>query len=214
MSLYFYKGAGFIKNYIIHWLDSIFLAEQKGEIHFYDGTKKFTPSRRPRVVGSSSWDQREIPAVLIDAASGRFKYMSISKDVVDAPAEGSTDTTTTYNYYGGDIEVNVGISIIARTKPEREDLLDIVGIYLSHPDAKDWFMQHNIILPEGPSFGGETEIRVPPVDFPLYKTTMSWKLVGMWQDRQAADEGLIDVIARINPYTEIEITGRVDLDLD
>jgi len=204
MALYYYRGIEFVKNYIVKYLDSIFYAEEKGQIAFLDGTKKIDFERRPAVQKKSSWDTRpELPAILIGQSTGSFAYMSVSSDFLEDPETGSTDSAKTYRTYGGEIRLTTGIEVLASSKPDRNNMADIVGIYLSHPDAKLYFQQHNIVLPEGPSVNGESEEHHPNIDYPYYKTAMSLRTVSVWQDREESGESLLDIITRITAEEEL-----------
>jgi len=193
-NLYNFRGVSFVKDYLVKYLNYIFLAEKKGQLAFVDGTKKMEFSERPHIGKYMSWTQRELPAILVGAASGNFQDMGISKGLVDAPVEGGSGNV---REFGGDITVSIDISVIASTIPERDKLVDIVCIFLSHPDAKDYFYKHNLLLPKAPSMRGESDMHIPNIDYPVYKTSIGIDVVGSWRVKESSDLRLIDIIVSI-----------------
>jgi hypothetical protein len=204
MALYYYRGIDFTKNYFCKYINSVFLANEKGNLDFLDGTKKLEFSSRPFAVKVGAWADRKLPVVLVGAATGSFAYMSVNKDMIDSPVEGSTPSATVYDYYGGEIRLRMDLTVMATQMAERDKIVDITGIYLSHPMAKTYFQKHNIILPEAPTISGEAEVDVPGIDRPVYRTSMSMPATGVWQDRQAAGVALIDIVS--------DIVAEIDVD--
>jgi len=194
-NLYFFRGITFAKDYLVKYLKYVFLAEEKGQLNFIDGTKKMEFSSRPMIMKYLSWTGRELPAILIGSASGDYQFMSIAKDIVDAPTEGESGDV---REVGGEISLNVDLTIIATSIPERDKLVDIVGIFLSHPDAKDYFYQHDLLLPGGPSVRAESTIELPNIDHPVYSTSMNIRVIGNWRAKESEDLKLLKIITSIS----------------
>lgn len=189
----FYRGVDFIKNYVVRYLNSAFLANAKGALIFTDGVTNMEFSKTPMVIKSNSWTSRELPAVLVGTASGGFGYRTFSKDRL---LDESFDDTGTARIVGGDIDLNIDLSIRATTIPERDRLVDTVCYLMSHPDAKDYFAQHGISLPSAPTIGGEYALGSPDStdDFPIYATSVGLTLHSGWQSKETLETRLLDII--------------------
>ena len=186
-----YRGIRFVKDYIVKYLNYIFLANSKGALLFTDGTKKIEFSRVPEALKRASWEVRKLPCVLIGKATGGLKYITFSKDLLKT----DTDTTTAsgsgmvnlYSTVGGDFDLNINLSVRATTIEERDNLVDVVGIYLSHPNTKDYFMNHYLVLPEAPRLVGEADIMEPGIDYPIYATDLNLRVMSRWQEYTAEE---------------------------
>lgn len=198
--LSYYRGVEFIKDYFIKYLKALFLAEDKDQIKFFDGTKRKSFSRFPNIVKKGSWDQRAVPCIIIGAASGRHKMVSIAQDFVDASQEGDQ---ANYRDVGGDIELTIDLEIYGPTLEERDTLVDIVSIYLSHPDAKIFFHNHYIRLPEEPTIREGGPVHKTEIDHPIYNSFISMPAVGTWRSTETQGDTLLDIIVDI--VAELEL---------
>lgn len=225
-----FRGISFVKDFLIRYLTYIFTANKKGYIKFIagdlfgtesefgitDGTQKMVFSNTPFVMKRASWDARvQMPAILVGSASGNLPYISVPKDLLTTDTEiisGGADTVKYWKSYGGDFDMNYTLSVRATTIEERDKLVDITGIYLAHPDAKDYFMQHYLVLPEGPKISGEKELHEPGIDHPIYVTDLSVKIQSRWQESRSTNTyRLANVISDVSAYVELDSSGRVIL---
>jgi hypothetical protein len=200
-----YRGIRFVKDFLVQYYNYIFMANQKGALLFTDGTKEIKFSRTPVAIKRASWDARNLPAVLVGKASGGMQYVTFSKDLLKTDVAYSTDGSqaTTYNSYGGNFDLNINLSIRATTIEERDNLVDIVGIYASHPDTKDYFMNQYLILPEAPKLAGESDIQEPGIDHPIYATELSVRVQTRWQEFKTQENyTLNNVIADLTLETD------------
>jgi hypothetical protein len=196
----YYRGVRFAKDFMVQYLTSVFKAAERGSLLFTDGTKQIKFSNFPTIVKSYPIDaRRNLPQIIIGEVNGGYIYKSIDKDHIYSSQDGEAEQ---YRTVGGDIELTVSISIRATTPEERDNLSDIVGIYLSHPDAKDYFGNHGIVIASGPSFSGEQIIAEPNTEFDIYHIGMSVQLVSCWRDTTDLEDRLIDIISDITPYDE------------
>jgi hypothetical protein len=198
----YYRGVNFIKQYMVHYLNSIFLASAKGQILFTNGFKKIKFSATPQVIRRASWDFRNLPSVLIGSVRGSYKYMSTSKDYL---SENTADDASQYRFFGGDLRSTLDMEVRATTLDEKENLTDIVCVYLAHPDAKDFFDRHAIVIEHPPVIGAERDIHEPNIDHPIYGTAISIDLISPWQIKEPLEPRLIDIVS--------ELTLEVSLDL-
>jgi hypothetical protein len=203
----FHRGVRFIKDYLVAYLNGIFIASQKGIIQFTDGTRQIDFSRLPEAIRSYSWDFRKIPAVLVGGVSGRFQTMSIAKDLIHAGQVGDAAPLQYYTY-GGDISMTVSFTIIANTVDERDNLVDIVCLYLSHPKAKDYLMRHGIAVENPPTIGGESERNEPNIDHPIYLTGLTQPFVSQWRTIEDLPDRLEEIFVDIEAYAEVPSSGR------
>jgi len=202
-----YRGIRFVKDFIVQYLNYIFLANQKGSLLFTDGTKEIKFSTLPTAIKRASWDPRRMPAVLIGKAGGGMKYISFSKDKLksDVIPSSTGETATLYYTVGGDFDLNIGLSVRATTIEERDNLVDIVGIYLAHPVAKDYFMRHYLVLPEAPALAGESDVHEPGLDHPIYATDLNLRVMTRWQEYTSTEEATVgNIIADLEAVEEFD----------
>lgn len=195
-----YRGIRFVKDFLVQYLNYIFVAVDKGNLLFTDGTKRIEFSAKPMAIKRASWDARNLPAVLVGKASGAMQYITFSKDLLKVDAVPNADGEHIDMYYtsGGNFDINIGLSVRARSIEERDNLVDIVGIYLSHPTTKDYFMNQYLLLPEAPKLAGESDIQEPKIEYPIYATEMSVRVVSRWQEYASANDlQLLDIISDV-----------------
>ena len=204
-----YRGIRFIKDFMCQYLNYIFIANQKGSLIFTDGTKSIQFSRTPEAMKRASWEYRVLPAVLVGKVTGGLQYVTFSKDLLDTAK--ADDTEQTYRD-GGDFDVTLTLAVRATTIEERDNLTDITGIYLAHPDAKDYFLRQGFRLPEAPKLGAETEVKEPTIDYPIYDREMSIRILSRWQEERAIEERLLSVLVDATTYVDYDPdTGRVTI---
>jgi hypothetical protein len=191
----YYRNGRFIKSYLIRYLTGIFLAAEKEQIILTDGTKKIEFSATPKVESILSWNERNLPAVLIGPARITMKSLSTTKELKFDARAGDDEQFT---WWGGDVEVSLDLLARARTIVERDNIVDIVLLYLSIPSAKDFFRQQAIVMNALPTASGESAPRIPNIDFPIYQTSIGITLTGVWEYREAISHyRLNNVIADI-----------------
>ncbi len=142
-----------------------------------------------------------MPCVLVGSANGTYQFLSINRDFLGEQLDHTS--ANQYREVGGDLELNVEIDVCATTIEERDKLTDIVGIYLSHPDCKTWFLRHGIRISSAPTVRDAGQLFETSIDYPIYKNSFSMGVVGLWRDETTQDDRLLDII--------VEITAMVDL---
>lgn len=197
--LTYYRGVAFIKDYFVRYYTGVFKAAQKGTLALTNGFKEISFSREPTVVKRVSNDMRPpLPYVLVGPVRAEYIYRSVAKDFLKDPAVGDAEQ---YRTYGGDIRLTMELGVWASEQEERDNLVDIVCLFLSHPDAKDFFLRHNIVIEKPPSMSGEKEVYEPGIDHPVYVATVSAPLIGCWQIRSGIgyrfEELFLDIEAEI-----------------
>jgi hypothetical protein len=90
------------------------------------------------------------------------------------------------------------LDIRATSIEERDNLVDIVCLYLAHPDAKDYFLRHSIVIPAPPTISGERDLFEPQIDHPIYSTAVSIPLLSIWRVTSDNGERLEDIIVDIS----------------
>jgi hypothetical protein len=206
----FFRGVWFAKDYTIKYLNFLFMANQKGQIVFTDGTREIKFSSTPQAIKRASWEPRVLPAVLIGKASGGLEYITFSKDILKSDHILNDDGVTVDNYttVGGNFDISLQLHLRATTIEERDNLVDVTGIYLAHPDTKDYFQRQYLLLPEAPKLGSEAEISEPHIDHPIYETTMNLRIMSRWQEwSKEKQDRLLSIISNI----EMEINTDVDI---
>jgi hypothetical protein len=201
-----YRGIRFTKNFIGRYLTYIFYAHEKGDILFTDGTKSLEFSSRPQIVKRASWTARELPAILIGKVRGGTKYVSFTKDKLRVQAADEGDNVYEYHTVGGNFDLRVELAVRASTVEERDNLVDITAVYLSHPDAKDYFHKHYLLLPDPPTISGERDILEPKIDHPIYETAMELRVLTRWQEFSKTQRyRLLNIITSLEDYPLDEI---------
>jgi len=160
------------KFVIIDFLRRIFDANARGLLDFKDGDRAIKFTSRPRIIQTDEWDRRIHPVVLIGSASGPIQKFDLQdfKDVGD------------FITLGGYAELSLTLSGVAKTKEERDDLIDVVAVYLSRPDARTFLQANGVVLPKPPSFDGETSMDVPTTDYKLYQTDLGLQVNVEWEE--------------------------------
>jgi hypothetical protein len=116
-----------------------------------------------------------------------------------------------YDTVGGNFDITIQLAIRATTIEEKDNLTDITGIYLAHPDAKDYFMRHYLLLPDAPKLGTETDVSEPTIDHPIYETTMNLRVISRWQEWSTTQVArLLNVISDVEAL-ELERLEAVEL---
>lgn len=190
-----YRSIEFVKSYLVRYISTVFKANAKGSVLFTDGTNEIKFSRVPYAIKEASWTARETPAIIIGAASARFIERTFAENRL---YDESGETDGEYRYFGGDIDIDVELSVRAANKEERDNIVDILCIFLTHPAAKEYFLKQDIKLPEPPTVSGETEINEPAIEYPIYATTILMKLHSGWLEWEPLEERLIDIISEID----------------
>jgi len=196
-----FRGSWFIKDFIVKYLNYIFYANSKGKLYFFDGTKNFEFSARPHVAKRGSWVTRPpLPLIIVGEATGNMESVAFTRDLLKVSHTTVDSTTVTESKtYGGDFDLDVTIEIWGTTGEERDRLTDVIGIYLSHPDAKYYFNQHYLKLPENLSISGDREVFETGIDHPIYAKSVSLHVVGRWEDTVDTDcSTLSDIITDIS----------------
>lgn len=189
-----YRAIEFIKSYLVRYISAVFKANEKGAINFTDGTNKITFSRTPYAIKEASWTARETPAILVGTAGASFTERTFAENKL---YDESFETDGQYRYFGGDIDLDVELSVRANTKEERDNIVDILCIFLTHPAAKEYFLKQDIKLPEPPVVSGETEVMEPNVEYPIYASSIGMKLHSGWIEWETLEARTIDIIADI-----------------
>lgn len=197
--LKYYRGCSFLKSFVVKFLRSIFYAEQKGALVFFDGTKEISFSDPVHVEKTGSWDYRNVPAVLIGATRGTF-IPYLNKDLVNDPDETETKQSTEF---GGDIDLSLSIEVLATSLEERDNLLDIVSIYLSHPDAKDYFLKQNLRFRAGVTISEGGTRHQPDLQQPVYYSTIDVDISTSWRAEEEVGSRLADIIVDIDLEEEL-----------
>lgn len=199
-----FRGIEFIKDFTVKYLTKIFMAAQKGSIVLTNGFQeiKFSESQNmlhaPKVIRKASWDVRSLPAILVGPISGNAIYYSVDKDHLHTARPGEVHDV---RYVGGGLDYNLTLTVRAASNVECGNLADIVTIYLSHPDTKDYFQNQGIDLPKAPTISGESQLLEPNVDYPIFSMDISWNLLSYWQDDYPLGDTLIGIIAEFEDWT-------------
>lgn len=200
MALVYFRGYTFIGDYVVKYFRSLFTAWERGQLDFFDGTKELSISATPDVIKRASWDFRRLPAILIGEASGSYKTVSITKDFIDEP---TPTATIQKRSIGGDIELTLNLFVRATTKEECSALADIVGIFLSNPTAKDYFMKQYLKLPEPARIGPIRDVPEPAIDHPIYEMPLTILIVGTWREEEDLADRLTDIITTISAELDL-----------
>ena len=196
-----YRAVNRLKNYMVRYFTGIFMAAEKGQLLLTDGENKIQWSRQPDVMRRGSWDFRKLPAVLIGAARGNFKTLSVAKDHIYTSGA-MDDIDKQWIYEGGDLHLTLDLDVRATTMDERDNLTDVVGVMLAGSTCKEFFAQFDIMIANPPTIGGEKEVREPNLDHPIYSTAISIDTVSSWRIKSALPERLIYIIIDITPEME------------
>lgn len=201
-----FRGSWFVKDFLTKYLNYIFYANDKGMLYFFDGTRNYEFSDRPSVVKRGSWTTRpDLPLIIIGEATGNMESVAFTRDLLDVSHIVEGTSVTERKTYGGDFELDIAIDIWATSGEERDRLTDVICIYLSHPNAKYYFDQHYLKLPDSPSISGDREISEPGIDHPIYAKSVSLHVVSRWEDTTDKDYStLLEIITDVAAIVDLE----------
>jgi len=200
MALKFYRGVEFVQDYMIKYLNAVFLANEKGQADFYDGVKVVTFSARPHVTKKLSWDFRNIPCVLLSYSSAHLEFLTFEKDYI-----GQDLDHYTWKESGGQLFTSLSFEIVGSTIEERDKLVDIVSIFISGPSAKDFFGRHDIVIPKGPDISESGPNFDNKIDHPCYVSTVSFEVVSSWRFREDLNDPLLSNVI-------VDLVAQMDFD--
>lgn len=186
----FYSLVQDTKSTMVGFLKFLFFENAKGRLKFTNGTRRVEFSTVPvKVIEAYQWKFQEHPVVLIDTAVGNMHQLSVAADFLDTIVEDGT----TFFVFGGDSTLTVTLTCIAKTKEERDNLVDIVAIYLSRPDAKQFFLKNGMDIPNPVAITGEAVLESPNTDFKLYSTDLTLDVHVQWEELFDAGITLADI---------------------
>lgn len=197
----YFRSVRFVKDFLVKYFTMVFMAHEKGDLLFNDGTKDidFSRANQVEVIKKGSWDYRKLPAVIIGEVNGNVTSF-LTKDFISEP---DVDDTVQKYSYGGDIELTANIEVFASTLEERDNLVDISAIFLSYPAAKDYFLNQYLKLPTPPRISEGGPVYETNIDHPIYTSTITQDVIGTWR-------AVEDVGSRLSEIF-VDITAELDL---
>jgi hypothetical protein len=196
-----YVGLYRTKYFVARYLTSVLKANEKGLLLFTDGTNKIEFSRTPVVSSVQSWVSRDIPAVLIGPTSATYLDRTFAKNLLKDDA--ALDDTKTKVYYGGDLDIEMTLFARAVSLVETDNLTDVVSIFFSKKEAKDYFLMQDIKIPKPPRVGPTRELLEPALDYPLYETPIELTFRATWVEWTEIGDRLIDIIVNIDAELDL-----------
>lgn len=190
----FYSLVNDVKEIVVKFFRYLFFENERGTLKFTNGTRRIRFSKPVIVKESYNWEIQEHPAVLVDTAVGKMVTLSISQDFLGTSEMEVDGERKPFLTFGGASLLTVTISCIAKSKEERDNLVDICAIYLSRPDAKKFFLQHGMDLPHPVTITNEATIRSPNTDFQLYQTDLTLEVQLQWEEMVDPEFTISDVI--------------------
>ena len=198
----FYSLVNDVKTVMLTFFQFLFFENKKGNIKFTNGTRRVEFSNEILVIEAYQWEIQKHPAVLIDSAVGNMGQLSISKDFIRDDGQ--------YLYFGGESNLDVTISCVAKTREERDNLVDICALYLSRPDTKRYFLNQALDIPTPVSITGESVIDSTNTDFQLYQTDLVLSVHSQWEEPVDPAVRLNEIIVRLD-YDDDPPEGKVVL---
>ena len=196
----YYRGVRFTRDYIIRYLTSVFMSANKGSLILWDGTKNIKFSDAPHVMSKFAWTPRHLPAVLVSPASGSANIRSVNKDYAKQSEVGDMDQ---FNYYAGDYNFSFDLDIRAKSTTEKDNLVDIVSLFLSIPAAKDYFQKHAIKLSESVSIGMESTASEYATEYPVFSTVVGLDTHSSWEYKEDLEDRLEDVFIDVELVSDL-----------
>lgn len=199
----FYRGRGFVKDYIIKYLNRIFYRHDAGALTFSDGHKSVEFSSKPVAAYKLSWDFKDLPVVLFGSTSVTYRDVGINPSNLNYYPTDVTDDVDTPQY-GGDIDMTLEMSVRARTIDEVDNLTDIVCFYLTHPDFRTHMLRHGVGIPEPPRTSGEgivTDIK-SRADYPVYETRLTMPVTSIWRFYEDTPDFVQTILVEVTGYAD------------
>ena len=137
-----------VKILFLTFFQKLFALYEEGKISFVDGRNKLVFASSPKVYEIDTYDFKTYPAILVGISNSSSRDASFNK------YRGYDSSTASY-IYGAIANLTLTFTIFALTKEDRNQLADLVYIYLLKQETKQTFEQQKGIRFQTPSLSGD-----------------------------------------------------------
>lgn len=159
------------KKHFIEFFQKLFDLYDKGKLTFDDAYYTISFGDTPKCVSLDNYDETYHPVVLVGVTGGTTRDISINKfkDYHTDPDSGLVN-----DIYGGIATTTLNFQIRARNEDERNNLADIVSMYLNSQETKLAFLNtYGVRLIGAPTFAGESVEDDPQSNVKLFITDLT-----------------------------------------
>lgn len=161
----YYRLSQDIKSLFINFFGKIFTLYKEDKITFNDGRRVIKFAKAPICEELDTYKYKDYPVVLASINPGMYRDASFNK-------HRDVDITTGETISGWIATFTVSFLIYALTKEDRDQLSDIVCVYLSKAETKQAFEVKGIRLMM-PSFSGDSAEDDPQTNVKRFYTVVS-----------------------------------------
>lgn len=167
------------KKHFIDFFQKLFVLYTENKVTFDDSYKKIVFSKPPKCLSIDNYDFKYYPIVLVGISSISSRDCSINKF-----KDYYTDSIgVVSSVYGGFAETNLNFQIRARSGDERNNLADIVLMYLDSVDVKKTFARDfGIRILGSPSITGESSEDDPQTNVKNFVINLSQKFESDYEE--------------------------------
>jgi len=159
------------KKHFIEFFQALFDLYDKGKLSLDDGYYKIAFAQTPQCRSIDNYDEKYMPIILVGTSSTSTKDSGINKfkDYYTDPISGLVSSV-----YSGFANVTLNFQIRARSEDERNNLADIVAMYLDSYDMKQTFLtKYGVRIIGAPSLTGEAVEDDPQTNAKMFVTNIS-----------------------------------------
>lgn len=184
-----YRLSERVKNNFIEFFQKIFVLYSEEKTQFTDGYFKVSFGQVPKCQSVDTYDFKYLPTVVVSVTNVTAKDYSINKFIGYYDESGLATEA-----YGGFANINLNFQVRARTSAERNNLADIVSMYLNSIETKKAFHgTHGIAILGAPTFSGESVEADMQTNVPLFTTNIRQEVFTEYEE--SAD--VVDTLGNI-----------------
>lgn len=159
------------KKHYIEFFQSLFDLLEQGKITFDDAYYSIKFSKSPKCLSIDNYDLKYHPIVLVGSSGGSTRDISINrfKDYNTDQSSGLVNEV-----HGGIASMTLTFQIRTRSEDERNNLADIVTMYLGSNSVKQSFLStYGVRVIGAPSFSGESVEDDPQTNVKVFITNIT-----------------------------------------
>ena len=163
-----------VKKQFVVFFRTLFTLYGENKITFVDGRSKIVFAAQPQCEELDTYNTKHYPIVLVSASPGSCKEASFNK-------VRGVDRDTNETLYGWMANFTINFLIVSLTKEDRDQLVDIICVYLSKAETKQAFEQKGLRI-QMPIFSGDSSEEDPQTNVRRFFTSVSITVEGDIED--------------------------------
>ena len=209
----YYRLSQDIKILFLTFFQRLFALQKEGKISFTDGRNRIMFAQAPRCMELDTYDKKYYPCVLVGLSPASFRDVNPSK----FRAVVNNDAGEPQNIYGFISSLTVNFNVVSLTKEDRNNLVDLVCMYLAKYETKAAFINQYGIRLGMPTFSGDNVEDDVQTNVKRFWTTITMPMeVDLEDNADIVDsmgrkgltvQNIISLIGDTNSDGEIDVSG-------